>query len=82
MSVNVEAIVINYVESHTTKDKENILNMLPLHMQNHYVRETLEALHTEHNTLQFPSYNRRYADFMRSMKFALNHNVEPRGFIA
>lgn len=81
MTLNVDALVMDYVQATTDKEKENIVNTVPLFMLNTYLRTTLEKLHHEHNTLQFPAYNMRDAGFKRNMKFALEHNVTPRGFI-
>lgn len=82
MTLNVEALVINYIEATTEQDKETVLKMVPLFMNNHYLRNTLEKLHTENNTLQFPAFNRRVADFKRSMAIAIETSSAPRGFIA
>lgn len=81
MTFNTEALAMNYIAAETFKEKEEVLNMLPLFMQNHYTRETLEKLEHEHNTLQFPAYNLRFAEFTRRVLFALKHNLTPRGFV-
>lgn len=77
----VDKVVHGYVNAVTAEEQREALALIPLRFQNYYVWNMLDTLRVQHESLQFPAYNRNFASFMKAMKFAFQYNEKPRGFI-